>query len=330
MNTNEETTVLKNNQENIANDANNANNANNGAVEETPKKKSYGWVPVTLAGVGGLVFGTASTFIASDMIDNSDEVMPEGKNPDIVVPEGIQTSDAVNDDMSFSDAFAAAREDVGSGGVFFWRGNLYNTFTREEWDAMSDEDKNDFGRDISVAHDNREDQGANQDTDGENVPVADVQQPDEKPTEENSNAESESSDTESENDPLLEPEPSDILDVEEHDVEAEVVEDGEALVEEVQVISLEHDVDLGDGAVADSVGTMSVNGESVYLVDTDSDGNFDSTIDGNEIQDIPDGMESVDSFEQELALQSAQDDLLNPADDGMPDYINDADVSDFA
>ncbi len=39
-----------------------------------------------------------------------------------------------DDDMSFSEAFAAAREEVGPGGVFMWHGNAYNTFYAEEVD----------------------------------------------------------------------------------------------------------------------------------------------------------------------------------------------------
>ena len=42
----------------------------------------------------------------------------------------------VSDDMSFGAAFASARSQVGSEGVFQWRGNYYSTYTKEEWDAM--------------------------------------------------------------------------------------------------------------------------------------------------------------------------------------------------
>ena len=42
----------------------------------------------------------------------------------------------VSDDMSFGAAFASARSQVGSEGVFQWRGNCYSTYTKEEWDAM--------------------------------------------------------------------------------------------------------------------------------------------------------------------------------------------------
>ena len=50
----------------------------------------------------------------------------------------------VDDDMSFADAFNAARSEVGPGGVFNWHGNVYNTYTVDEWNNMSDEQKQQF------------------------------------------------------------------------------------------------------------------------------------------------------------------------------------------
>ena len=47
----------------------------------------------------------------------------------------------VSDEMSFSEAFAKAREEVGAGGVFAWKGNIYNTYTEEEWTNMSEADQ---------------------------------------------------------------------------------------------------------------------------------------------------------------------------------------------
>ena len=46
----------------------------------------------------------------------------------------------VNDDMTFAEAFAAARAGSGSEGVFEWHGNVYSTMTKEEWDAMNEEE----------------------------------------------------------------------------------------------------------------------------------------------------------------------------------------------
>ncbi|HLO91307.1 MAG TPA: hypothetical protein VK172_09095 [Lentimicrobium sp.] len=46
----------------------------------------------------------------------------------------IAKAGTVHDGMSFEEAFAAAREDTGPGGVFAWHGEYYNTFYAEELD----------------------------------------------------------------------------------------------------------------------------------------------------------------------------------------------------
>lgn len=47
----------------------------------------------------------------------------------------MATSERINDDMSFSEAFASAREELGAGGVFLYQGAYYNTFYTEELDG---------------------------------------------------------------------------------------------------------------------------------------------------------------------------------------------------
>lgn len=61
-------------------------------------------------------------------------------------------ADTVSDDMSFGDAFRAARSEVGCGGVFEWRGKLYNTFLKEEWDTMSHLEKQEFYSSIDSSY----------------------------------------------------------------------------------------------------------------------------------------------------------------------------------
>ncbi len=62
-----------------------------------------------------------------------------------------QISDAVSDDMSFNEAFAAARADVGPGGVFQWHGKLYGTYYKEEWDNLSSDDVNNYWASVEAA-----------------------------------------------------------------------------------------------------------------------------------------------------------------------------------
>ena len=44
----------------------------------------------------------------------------------------------VSDDMSFNEAFATARHEVGPGGVFKWHGSVYGTYYANEWQGLSD------------------------------------------------------------------------------------------------------------------------------------------------------------------------------------------------
>lgn len=50
----------------------------------------------------------------------------------------------VDQSLSFADAYAHARAEVGPGGVFQWHGGVFNTYTVEEWDSLSSADRADF------------------------------------------------------------------------------------------------------------------------------------------------------------------------------------------
>ena len=123
-----------------------------------PEKKNEGvaWKQVTLGGVSGILMGAGLLYAGQAAANtlNSEE-KPEEKPEDVVVPEQGETSHtlenglqvaAVNDDMSFGEAFAAARAEVGPGGVFHWHGGIYNTYTAAEWNAMTVDQKHDFAQ----------------------------------------------------------------------------------------------------------------------------------------------------------------------------------------
>jgi len=63
---------------------------------------------------------------------------------DFTFDSEVQFSNSVHDGMSFEEAFATARTDVGTGGWFDWHSQSYSTFTREEWDSMSGEEQEAF------------------------------------------------------------------------------------------------------------------------------------------------------------------------------------------
>ena len=64
-------------------------------------------------------------------------------------------STLAGDDMSFHDAFAIARAEVGMGGIFHYEGKTYNTYLQEEFTSMTDAQKQEFynsiPKDIQIA-----------------------------------------------------------------------------------------------------------------------------------------------------------------------------------
>ena len=60
------------------------------------------------------------------------------------VDEEIPIASNVDDNMNFQDALNAAREEVGGDGVFCWNGNLFATFYDQQWENMSNDEKEAF------------------------------------------------------------------------------------------------------------------------------------------------------------------------------------------
>lgn len=56
----------------------------------------------------------------------------------------LPVSEGVSDNMSFIEAFKTARSEVGAGGLFEWRGNVYNTYYADEWNSLSESDQEEF------------------------------------------------------------------------------------------------------------------------------------------------------------------------------------------
>ena len=143
-------------------------------ASETEEKPRLNKVAAVAAAVGG---GIGSVF-ASTIMDDKDEpeaddneidAMPDTASEEIVA-EAVQADPVVNDEMSFGEAFAAARAAYGPGAVFEWKGNKYNTFYREELDEQDAEPGGDpnevtFKADVSVEIDDDDVQVIGVDTD---------------------------------------------------------------------------------------------------------------------------------------------------------------------
>lgn len=277
-------------------------------VNSAPEKKSSKGKAVAAAAGGfvtGAVVGGATGVMASngDLAVSNEEVdhqeenrIPEPEDVILANNEGIRFAHVEAD--SFEDAFAQAREQVGPGGAFEYNGKIYATYYDDEWNNMSSQERADFQsrvNDVVPAH--------------HSTPIhQDVH----------------------------------VHVVEHHEIvtdhivaESEVAHNAQLVSEEpvnneVRVLGVEA-VQNDDGSIM-NVALLENGGDHALMVDVDNDGmievfvhddNFDGQIQDNEVHDIADAGIHVNDL---LAAQAAQEgDYLAASDDGMPDYINDAD-----
>ena len=138
----------------------------NGPSEK--KQEDSSWKYVTLGGVPGILLGAGMLYAgqvsaqalaaeaeAVEVVDDdSIEVENEAEEPSGIVepveaaslvPDSLNVAH-VSDSMSFGEAFAAARAEVGPGGVFYWHGGVYGTYYADEWNAMTAEDKQEYAQ----------------------------------------------------------------------------------------------------------------------------------------------------------------------------------------
>lgn len=230
------------------------------------------------------------TETAQEVVEEQAYTTPEPEDVLLATDEGIRIAQ-VDDNASFAEAFADARAQVGPGGAFEWRGHVYNTYYAEEWNNMSAEDRAEYQSKIDYATI----AGDTNNNVVEETPYV----------EQNSmasNTEMVDNDTESDSVKVL---------------GVEAVED-----------------EYGNQM---TIAAIEVEGEQALLVDVDNDGtmdalivdeNYDNQIDpNNEIFDIEDcNIETNDLMQMSME----QNEVYYASNDGMPDYMNDADVSSMA
>ncbi|MBO5957924.1 MAG: hypothetical protein J6Q39_10265 [Bacteroidales bacterium] len=230
------------------------------------------------------------TETAQEVVEEQAYTTPEPEDVLLATDEGIRIAQ-VDDNASFAEAFADARAQVGPGGAFEWRGHVYNTYYAEEWNNMSAEERAEYQSKIDYATI----AGDTNNNVVEKTPYV----------EQNSmasNTEMVDNDTESDSVKVL---------------GVEAVED-----------------EYGNQM---TIAAIEVEGEQALLVDVDNDGtmdalivdeNYDNQIDpNNEIFDIEDcNIETNDLMQMSME----QNEVYYASNDGMPDYMNDADVSSMA
>lgn len=136
---------------------------------ETLESTSKTWKKVVISGVSGIMLGAIGAQAAdyafsqvpaeeeikeeenAETTEDVESAATESSSTEPTAAEPVATTShaavsvaVVDDSMSFGEAFAAARQQVGAGGVFEWHGNVYGTYYETEWDAMSDAEKQEW------------------------------------------------------------------------------------------------------------------------------------------------------------------------------------------
>lgn len=102
------------------------------------------WKQVSLGGTVGILMGAGAMYASG--LSANDFGKSDGEDIEGAAATHDVSVASVSHGLSFGEAFAAARAEVGPGGVFYWHGGIYNTYTAEEWNSMSVEQKNDFAQ----------------------------------------------------------------------------------------------------------------------------------------------------------------------------------------
>ena len=286
------------------------------AVPDTPRKTSR-WKTITVGGVAGIVMDMAASTAYNAFAANGEE-SPEGvetqetgnaaeTSADAAVTEVHQA--AVDQNLSFAEAFSAARAEVGPGGVFLWHGQLFNTYTAEEWQSMSDAQRDAFADDVQPFLGQQTAQvhhatGYTETVSTETSHTATTHQ------------DSEAQPATHTEDVAAEPEVH-FLGVETREVDGQTINVGHMTVDQVNVAL----VDVDNDQVFD-----------VRVVDANNNNQVDE---GDDFADVSDRGLTVGEFQMLSDLEQTEtndgqlEQAVNVQEDlapDMPDYMNDADV----
>ncbi len=293
---------------------------NNDEVEVKAAKGST-WKRAAVGAGSGLFVGGVATVLMSmkkpDGPDNDSGKKDDSNHKDELsnpewVDDEIAVATSVNDDMSFGEAFAAARTEVGPGGCFEWHGNVYGTYTADEWNNMTAEQQADWSDHFSWNHiDHSESHVAQHSTAAQHASSnATVQ------TTANDDDIEVVSVNHTENNDIAQNQPQNNV----HQTSNEVEE--QSSEPEIEILGVVHDDETNT-----NIGGMKIDGQDVILVDIDNDLAFDymaadannnNQIDRNELVDIQDQNLTVNDLG---GFSNPAGDLY--ANDEGPDYSND-------
>lgn len=292
--------------------------ANNDNVKGKAAKGST-WKHAAVGAGSGLLIGGVSTFLMGMKApddDNNGGKKDDGNHKEELsnpewVDDDIAVATSVNDDMSFGEAFAAARVEVGPGGCFEWHGNIYGTYTADEWNNMTAQERADWSDHFSWNHiDHSQSNVAQHSTTAQH-------------------ASSNATDQAATNDDDIE-----VVSVnhnENNDIAQNQQNNAHQTSNEVEVQSAEPEIEIlgvvHDDETDANIGGMTIDGQDVILIDVDNDlafdymaadANGDGQIDQNELIDIQGQNLTVNDLG---GFSNPTDDLY--ANNEGPDYSND-------
>jgi hypothetical protein len=254
-------------------------------AENMPKKSAVNgnlWKRGAAGAGAGLLIGGILSLVSETKAqdrpliqqDDSDGDAGENQQDDALtqmIDAEVAVADSVNDDMTFGEAFETARAEVGAGGVFEWHGQIYATYTIDEWNVLSDEEKADFSGHFNWNHINHHDSiVAEYASELQEMPEAEVQ------TELIGQLETSAVEQELVDDDGIEVisvDPGTIVtSASSPESTADVSVSTSQGVDDVdiQVLSIAHDEDVDV-----NVAVVSIDGQDVALIDADNDQTFD-------------------------------------------------------
>lgn len=299
----------------------NQNTTNNDEVEVKSAKKS-GWKRVAVGAGSGLLVGSVATVLMG--MKSADPESNDGKQEDnnhrdeLSNPEWaddqIQVATTVSDDMSFGEAFATARDEIGPGGCFEWHGNVYGTYTAEEWDNMTAEQQSEWSDHFSWNH---------IDHSSSNVAQHSTTAQPNQTAQEQTTANADDIEVVSVN---HENNANDVADNETISSNPGEVQGEDAIVSEsapeIEILGVVHDSETGV-----NIGGMMVDNQEVVLIDVDDDLVFDYMASDLNHNGEVDQNELVDIQGQNLTVNDLGG-FANPTEDMIasndaPDYSSD-------
>lgn len=274
------------------------------------------------AGSGLLIGGVATVLMGMKKADTeSEETESNNHKEELSNPEWvddqIQVATTVNDDMSFGEAFAAARAEVGPGGCFEWHGNLYGTYTADEWNNMTAEQRAEWSDHFSWNHIDHSTSNVAQHSTHQSSSSAQASSiHDQATTTNDDDIEIVSVNHTDDHNELVQ------TGTGQQPPQAEVVEVSQS-EPEIEILGVAHDNETGA-----NIGGMTIDGQDVILIDVDNDLTFDyMATDANDNGQI-DQNELVDIQGQNLTVNDLGG-FSNPTGDLYasnegPDYSNDS------